>query len=129
MAERNERDTKTLERGNIYFAYTPRVHSPGEETKVEGVEDIERTYMILSVQGQRRYRRIVVGRKRMPDVEQGRERFWGFVDIVGQRPEKVEDELEESTTIPLLEANECVPQLGRPERASTALLSTGIIII
>lgn len=95
MTQKNEPEPKTLERGNIYFAYTPRVHSPGEETRVEGVEDIERTYMILSVPAQWRYRRIVVGRKRMPDVEQGRERFWGFVDIAGQRPEKVEHELEE----------------------------------
>lgn len=95
MAERNGPYTKTLEHGNIYFAYNPRVHSPGEETEVEGVEDIERTYMILSVHGQRRYRRIVVGRKRMPDVEQGHERFWGFIDVVGPRPEKVEDELED----------------------------------
>lgn len=95
MAERNEPQARTLERGNIYFVYTPRVHSPGEETKVESIEDIERTYMILSVLGPRRYRRIVLGRKRMPDVEQGHERFWGFVDIVGKRPEKVENELEQ----------------------------------
>lgn len=95
MAQRDDPEAKTLERGNIYFVYTPRVHSSGEETKVEGVEDIERTYMILSAQGQRRYRRIVVGRKRMPDLQQGHERLWGFVDIVGQRPEKVEHELEE----------------------------------
>jgi hypothetical protein len=95
MALRNELNAKTLERGNIYFVYTPRVHSPGERTRVESIEDIERTYMILSVPSQHRYRRIVVGRKRMPDVEQGRERFWGFVDIVAPRPEKVEDELEQ----------------------------------
>jgi hypothetical protein len=31
----------------------------------------------------------------MPVVGQGRERFWEFVDIISQRPEKVEDELEE----------------------------------
>jgi hypothetical protein len=95
MAQQNDPGTRTLERGNIYFVYTPRVHSPGEETKVESFEDIERTYMILSVQGQRRYRRIVVGRKRLPDVQDSRERFWGFVDIVGERPEKIEHELEE----------------------------------
>jgi hypothetical protein len=95
MAGKQEPEARTLERGNIYFVYTPRVHSPGEQTEVEGLEDIERTYMILSVQGRRDYRRIVVGRKRMPDVEHGGERFWGFVDTVAQRPEKVEDELEE----------------------------------
>ena len=58
MAQQDESETKTLERGNIYFVYTPRVHSSGEETKVEDLGDIERTYMILSAQGQRRYRRV-----------------------------------------------------------------------
>src|SRR5258708_5200722 len=97
MSRKPELDTNTLERGNIYFVYTPRVHGPDEETKVEQFEDIERTYIILSVQGQRRrYRRIVLGRKRLPDVQRAGERFWGFVDIVGDRPEKVEHELEES---------------------------------
>jgi hypothetical protein len=47
----SEPGTSTLERGNIYFVYTPRVHSLGEEATVEGLEDIERTYMILSVDG------------------------------------------------------------------------------
>ena len=87
MAVKQEPEARTLERGNIYFVYTPRVHSPGEETEVEGLEDIERTYVILSVRGARLYRRIIVGRKRMPDVERGGERLWGFVDIVGRRPE------------------------------------------
>src|SRR5436190_23081860 len=96
MSQQNDFETTTLEDGNIYFFYTPRVHSPGEEAIVRSAKDIERTYIILSVQGHRRYRRIVVGRKKLPDVEDaGGQRFWGFVDIVGERPEKVEQELEE----------------------------------
>jgi hypothetical protein len=97
MPQRDKRQAKTLEQGEIYFLYTPRVHSPREETKVEGIDDIERTYMILSVRGERRYRRIVLGRKKLPDVHARGERFWGFVDIVGKHPEKVERELEEVT--------------------------------
>jgi hypothetical protein len=95
MPQKQQPQTRILERGCIYFVYTPRVHSPDEKTEVRGIEDIERTHMILSVQGERLYRRIVIGRKRLPDVEDGGERFWGFVDIVGRRPEKVEHELEE----------------------------------
>src|SRR5438874_1300397 len=94
MAQKEQIESRILERGNIYFVYTPRVHVPGEKTEVKGLQDIERTYMVLSAEGERRYRRIVIGRKRLPDVEGG-ERFWGFVDIVGRRPEKVEEELEE----------------------------------
>jgi hypothetical protein len=97
MPQRNDPETRTLEEGNIYFVYTPRVHSPGEEEKVGSAEDIERTYIILSAQKQPRYRRIVLGRKKLPDVHAGGQRFWGFVDIVGKQPEKVEHELEEVT--------------------------------
>jgi hypothetical protein len=96
MAQSTDPKAKTLEEGNIYFVYTPRVHAPGEESTVASAEDIERTFIILSAQGQRRYRRIVVGRKKLPEVENGGQRFWGFIDIVGQRPERVEHELEEA---------------------------------
>jgi hypothetical protein len=41
------------------------------------------------------YRRIVLGRKKLPDVEGRGERFWGFIDMVSQNPEKIEDELDQ----------------------------------
>jgi hypothetical protein len=88
-------EAETLERGNIYFAYRPKVSEPGEEVRVKGLGEVERTYIILSVIGRRMYRRIVVGRKKLPDVEGGGERFWGVVDLVGGNPEKIEDELDE----------------------------------
>jgi len=48
--------------------------------------------MILSPLGRPGYRRIVVGRKKLPELNG--ERFWGFVDQVEQRPEVVRGELE-----------------------------------
>ena len=96
MSQPTDPQTQTLEEGNIYFVYTPRVHGPGEESTVTSAEDIERTFIILSARGQRRYRRIVVGRKKLPEIQNGGQRFWGFVDIVGEQPDRVEHELEEA---------------------------------
>jgi hypothetical protein len=87
-------EAETLEDGNIYFVYRPKVRDVGDESRVEGPGEIERMYVILSAKGRRMYRRIVVGRKRMPEVEGGGERFWGFIDLAGRDPEKIEDDLD-----------------------------------
>jgi hypothetical protein len=81
---------QVLERGDIYFVYRPRV----EEETVEGFEDVQRTYMILSPRARGRHRLIVLGQKRLPEARDGGQRVWGFVDKVGRRPEEVEDQLE-----------------------------------
>jgi hypothetical protein len=49
-----------LERGNIYFAYRPRVEEDA------ALEDIQRFFMILSPYDSQQYRLLVVGRKRLP---------------------------------------------------------------
>ena len=90
-------EAETLERGNIYFAYRPKVRDAGEKTRVEGLGEVERTYMILSAEDRRIYRRIVLGRKRMPELQGGGERFWGFIDLVSRNPEKIEDDLDAET--------------------------------
>ena len=79
-----------LERGNIYFAYRPRV----EQSAAGGIEDVQRFFMILSPHGRKQYRLIVIGRKRLPEIGVQHERNWGFVQKVGRRPEDVENELE-----------------------------------
>jgi hypothetical protein len=82
--------TDVLERGDIYFIYRPRVQrEPGE---VESIEDVQRMYIVLHPEGKQRYRLIVVGRKHLPDIGT-RERTWGFVDKVAQRPDEIEQEL------------------------------------
>ena len=53
-----------LEQGHIYFFYRPRV----ETHEPESVEEIQRLYMILHSRGQNKYRMLVIGRKRLPDV-------------------------------------------------------------
>ncbi len=81
--------SEVLERGNIYFIYRPKV----EEEEVKGLDEVQRFYMVLSPEGKKVYRLIVVGRQVLPDVGEG-ERSWGFVEKVGRKAEEVADELE-----------------------------------
>lgn len=80
--------SQVLEQGNIYFAYRPSVSA---ET-VEGVEDLQRFYMILSPDEGGPARLIVIGRKRLADIPR-HERYWGFVDMVAERPTAIEEAL------------------------------------
>ncbi len=80
---------RVLEQGDIYFVYRPRV---GEE-QPEGVDDVQRLFAILGPRDKDVYRRLVIGRKRLPNVQQ-HERSWAFVDRVARRPEPVEEDLE-----------------------------------
>lgn len=79
--------SQIIERGDVYFAYRPRV----ESEQVSGVEDVQRLYVLLQPAGGGHTRRIVMGRKRLPEAG-ANERFWGFVDEVSDRPaEQAED--------------------------------------
>lgn len=81
---------ETLEHGNIYFLYRPKV----EQEEVRGVEDVQRLYVVLSPSGKRRYRLLVMGRKRLPEIRDGGERYWGFVDRVEDAAVRLRDEFE-----------------------------------
>src|SRR2546430_3720374 len=80
---------QVLERGDIYFLYRPRV----EQTSASGLEDIQRFFMILSPRGKPMHRLIVIGRKRLPEIEDEHERNWGFVQMVARNPDDLKGEL------------------------------------
>lgn len=81
-----------LEHGNIYFFYRPRV----EEEDPTSAQDVQNLYMVLAPSGKNTYRRVLVGRQRLPDPSRkGRQRMWGFVDLVRDRPEAVVEHLRE----------------------------------
>ena len=86
---------RVLERGDLYFFYRPR----GQEAHPAGREDIQRVYLILSPDDGDRHRLIIIGHKKLPEIERGRtsgeERVWGFVSAVAERPEQLRDELAE----------------------------------
>ena len=85
------RETQFLERGNIYFAYRPRV----AVTTPRGLHDVQRTYVILSPRGKASYRLIVIAQKRLPALgREGDRRAWGFVGKTSSQPDEVEDELD-----------------------------------
>jgi hypothetical protein len=84
---------EVLERGNIYFVFRPKV----EHTSAEGLEDIQRFFVILSPYGQQRYRLIVIGRKKLPAIAGDQERNWAFVQKVSRKAEEIEDDLDRLT--------------------------------
>lgn len=75
-----------LERGRITFLYRPRVGVDTRGDDVESRDDVQRLFAILSPDGGAVHRRLTVGRKRLPDVEE-HERAWAFVDRVSPRRE------------------------------------------
>lgn len=78
-----------LERGDIFFLYRPKVQTEA----VHGLEDVQRFYIVLKPSGRELYRRIVIGRKYLSDIED-KERNWGFVDKVMRSPEELDEDLD-----------------------------------
>lgn len=78
-----------VEKGDIYFAYRPRI----EEDKAEGLADVQRFFMVMKPEAQPRLRVAVLGRKRLPEARD-HERIWGFIEAVESGP-AVEDEFRE----------------------------------
>src|SRR4051794_8043797 len=83
----------TLEDGDIYFLYRPRV---GEE-RVASVDEVQRLLIVLHPRRGRRLRLLVVGAKRLPRISE-HERAWCFVSLVAARPEELREALERRTS-------------------------------
>lgn len=78
-----------LERGNIYFVYRPQV----EQEEPHGMTDVQRSYIVLSPHGKEILRLILLGRKKLPEIQDGGVKYWGFVDRIAQEPQEIRDEL------------------------------------
>jgi hypothetical protein len=85
---------EVIEEGDVYFLYRPRVVGVDERARPQGVDDIQRFFMVLSPRGKRLYRLIVLGRKRLPEVTRGGGKYWAFVDRVEHDPVQLRAELE-----------------------------------
>lgn len=79
MNKQNRKEITILEKGNIYFFYRPVVN----KERAEGPSDIQRFYMVLSPE-EEKPRLTIIGRKKMPDPASRGNRYWGFVDAVGE---------------------------------------------
>src|SRR4051812_30593955 len=82
--------TEILEQGDAFFFYRPRVGA----AEVSDLGDVQRFFLILKPDGDRRYRRLIVGRKRLPDPG-SHEREWAFVVEVTDDPAELREEMEE----------------------------------
>ncbi|HEY2319234.1 MAG TPA: hypothetical protein VGH67_13105 [Solirubrobacteraceae bacterium] len=84
--------TAELERGDIYFFYRPRVNVD----EVRSLDDVQRLFFVLHVDGTHRLRDIIVGTKHLPDPD-SHERVWAFVAQVSDRAEDLRAELRQRT--------------------------------
>jgi hypothetical protein len=84
MAQKQRQRAEVVERGNIYFLYRPRIgeHEP------EGLDDVQRFYLVLEPEGGAPVRLIVIGRKRLPDIDD-HERHWATVEATASRASEV----------------------------------------
>jgi hypothetical protein len=80
--------SEIIEQGDIFFFYRPRVGID----QVDDLSDVRNFFMILQPDGGGKYRRIIVGRKRLPDVRD-HERNWAFVEEVAETPDELRDDL------------------------------------
>jgi hypothetical protein len=91
--KQSNEQTETLEKGNIYFFYRPRVEEEDPGSKA----DIQQLYAVMDLEEPKdRYRLTIIGRKKMPKPDRsGKAREWGFVDIVRKKPDAIRDALSE----------------------------------
>jgi hypothetical protein len=82
--------SEVREQGDIFFLYRARVGV----VEVRGVTDVQRFFVVVAPHGRRRYRRLVVGRKRLPEPR-AHEREWAFVVEVGDDPDQLRGEVED----------------------------------
>jgi hypothetical protein len=80
--------SRILERGDLFFFYRPRVQTE----RVTELRDVQRFFFVVEPDGTKLFRRLVLGRKRLPDPA-SHERTWAFVAEVATRPEELLDEL------------------------------------
>lgn len=81
-------DVQVVEKGDIYFFIRPDV----DKSEVKGLGDIQRFYMVLNPDEDSMFREIVIGQKKLPDI-QTNERLFGFVDHIYDSVDDLREEL------------------------------------
>ena len=80
--------SRVVERGDVFFFYRPRVAAD----EVDELDDVQRFFFVLRPDRAEHYRRLVVGRKHLPDPR-AHEREWAFVAEVADSPAELRDDL------------------------------------
>ena len=97
---KKEDGSETIEQGDIFFFYRPKV---GTE-EVEGIEDVQRFYMVTSsaedIHGKKKekvYRLFLVGQKQLPEIVEGKstskERNWALNILTTSNVQDIHKEL------------------------------------
>lgn len=82
---------KTLEQGNIYFVYRPRV----EHQEVSSTDDIQQIHIVLDVHGKSCFRLLTLGKKTLPELNDDNQQGWSFVEVVSDSAKDLEAGLRE----------------------------------
>lgn len=85
-------NTEILERGNIYFCYTPKV----ERDDVKKLDDVQQFYFVLAPHEKQSYRLIIIGKKRFPEIDSDNNN-WCFVESVSDNAQEIEQGLRKET--------------------------------
>jgi hypothetical protein len=85
---KEDESIKAVEKGDIYFFIRPTVGT----TDVKGLGDVQRFYIVLNPDEDSKFREVVVGQKKLPDIEQD-ERYFAYVEKVFDNAEDLKDEL------------------------------------
>src|SRR5689334_18645665 len=112
-------DEQIVEKGDIHFAYRPRV----EEDEAEGLGDVQRFFMVLKPQGGP-YRLAVLGGKRLPEADR-HERIWGFIDMVAKSGSAIEGEFKQHRYGTKTRGERTVPAVRPAGEGVYALLQRG----
>jgi len=89
-------EVEVLEQGDLHFLYAPRVRPRPEppfeaDERVAGPRDVQRLHVMLSPRRRQVHRRLLVGRKRMPETRH--QRFWAEIERVCETPAEAREDL------------------------------------
>ncbi|MBA3900092.1 MAG: hypothetical protein H0X62_07770 [Bacteroidetes bacterium] len=86
-------DVKTLEKGNIFFFYRPKIDVKAD---ISSANDVQNFYCLLSPQGNKEFRLIIIGKEHLPNISK-KEKLWGFVSKASRSKNQIKKELQSFT--------------------------------
>lgn len=86
-------NVKTLEKGNIYFFYRPKIDV---KEHISGKGGIQNFYCVLSAKENKNTRLLLIGKEEMPGLSE-HEKFWSFVSSASILKKQIRENLESYT--------------------------------
>jgi hypothetical protein len=96
MVKEDKKNTKTIEQGDIFFFYRPKV----DTEEVKGLKDVQRFYMVITPEEKEKndiYRLFLIGQKQLPEIVEGKstseEKNWALNILTTSNPDHIHKEL------------------------------------